>query len=234
MKVFNLSFFNERLDELKQEVETKGFCILKNYASKEEVADLLSFLGSKFKIDQDVRVSGNYYRNMPDIQRLDIGEFKSSSRFCRYFFTFPWNSGRGQELAKKLIQLTNKITNVPDAFHDEDADRFLTSFFIQYPVGGGFMSGHREYAIKSKADNAFVLYIPLTTKSKNFNTGGAFVYNRENEKICIDDFCEAGDLVIYDGSALHGVESIDIRSKPDLDTLSGRIIFVATTEYIRK
>ena len=52
------------------------------------VNKILSSLRKEFNFKKDIRKSGKYKPDMNDFQRLDIGDYSSSSRFARFFFKF--------------------------------------------------------------------------------------------------------------------------------------------------
>jgi hypothetical protein len=53
--------------------------------------------------------------------------------------------------------------------------------------------------------------------------GGAFV-ELDNERVSLEDYLELGDIAIYDGSTLHGVDEIDPHKNLVLDQISGRTV----------
>ena len=172
---------------------------------------------------------------MQDFQRLDLGEYPASYRFCRYFFFFPWNENENfTSVTNDLLSIRNLISNKPETFgmigRDEDVNRFSASYVIQYPSGGGFMSKHREYDMKEEGDNSYVVYIPLTTRGIDSKTGGAYAFN-DNEEINIDDFAQKGDLVIYRGDRYHGVHNIDSDKSPSISKVDGRLMLTTIINY---
>ena len=57
----------------------------------------------------------------------------------------------------------------------------------------------------------------------DFEQGGAFVDKNEDERVYLEDVLSPGDIAIYNGETVHGVEDIDPHRKLSLDTLNGRL-----------
>ncbi|HEY8154915.1 MAG TPA: hypothetical protein VII72_12375 [Myxococcota bacterium] len=229
----------ERIDEIRERTDRGGFAIVRGAFGKDVVASLRERIRRQFDPKADVRISGHYQRGWKDFQRLDLGEYVASSRFARYFFFFPWNGDAEIErVAADQIDIFNRLARKSAAFGsqtaaDSDPDRFRMSFAIQYPTGGGFMSRHREWTQREEGDKAYALYLALTTRGEDFDSGGAWV-ELDGQKVDIDAHVEAGDLVLYRGDHYHGVSGID-RDKPvALDRVCGRIMFTTTIKYFER
>ncbi len=226
----------ERIDEIREQTDRGGFTIVRGPFGKDVVARLRERIRRLFDPKADVRISGHYQRGWKDFQRLDLGEYTASSRFARYFFFFPWNRDPEIErVAADQIDIFNRLARKSSDFGsqtaaDGDPDRFRMSYAIQYPTGGGFMSRHREWTQREEGDKAYALYLALTTRGEDFDSGGAWV-ERDGQTVDIDAHVEAGDLVLYRGDHYHGVAGVD-RDKPVvMDRVSGRIMFTTTIKY---
>ena len=103
--------------------------------------------------------------------------------------------------------------------------------FHQYPKGGGFFRRHTDYVVKDVADEKstrfYQVVLTMSRKGVHFKQGGAFV-DVDGRRLCLDDVAEMGDIVVYDGRTVHGVEDIDPKEPLDLDTINGRIAGFAT------
>jgi hypothetical protein len=225
-----------RIDEIRERTDVAGFTIVRGAFREDVVAKLRERIRHVFDRGADVRISGHYERGWKDFQRLDLGEYTASSRFARYFFFFPWNDDAViEEVAWDQIDILNRLARKDSSFGsmtdlDSDPDRFRMSFAIQYPTGGGFMSRHREWTQREEGDKAYALYMALTTRGKDFEAGGAWV-EFDGERIDVDAYTQAGDLILYRGDQFHGVEGVD-RDKPVvLDQVNGRIMFTTTIKY---
>lgn len=101
----------------------------------------------------------------------------------------------------------------------------------QYPRGGGFMSGHRDALTRVVATEAGVTFaqpfLLMSEKGIDFHDGGAFV-DRSGERIFYEGGCRAGDIIAYDGQAMHGVGDVDPLAPLDMTTFSGRVVAFAS------
>ena len=80
---------------------------------------------------------------------------------------------------------------------------------------------------REKNTNFFQLVLTLSKKGDDFKTGGAFV-DREDQRFLIEDICQVGDVLIYDGRSFHGVEDIDENTRLDTSSVNGRVVAMAS------
>jgi hypothetical protein len=111
-------------------------------------------------------------------------------------------------------------------------DRYWTcSRLQQYPAGGGFMVPHRDmYAQAASAETGLAYYqvlLELTEKGRDFIDGGAYV-DLDEERVSYEEHCRTGDVIVYDGRSIHGVADIDPLRPLDLQSLSGRVVGMAS------
>ena len=62
----------------------------------------------------------------------------------------------------------------------------------------------------------------MSRKGEHYKEGGAFV-DVDGERIFLDDPSLPGEILIYDGRTVHGVEDIDPHEPRDLTTINGRL-----------
>jgi len=100
-----------------------------------------------------------------------------------------------------------------------------------YPAGGGFMGAHadtRGVSNLPKTAGAFIqLLLLLTEKGLDYKTGGAFV-ELDGKTIDSEFETQSGDVLVYDGSTIHGVADIDPTTVFDGTNLRGRAVALAT------
>jgi hypothetical protein len=100
-----------------------------------------------------------------------------------------------------------------------------------YPKGGGFMTAHRDTRAAANVEEVSGAYIQLvlllTEKGKDYRAGGAYIM-RGTRLIDTETESRAGDVLVYDGNSLHGVEDIDPESALTVSDLSGRAVALAT------
>lgn len=171
-----------------------------------------------------------------NFQKLSIGcargkhHLGSYGRLLRVFFNPLWQEDIYQmhDIFRQLIAVRNKLTGKPINFASDTIEEGLwtAARIHQYPVGGGFIQGHRDRtqaAVANQAQlNYYQVFAILSQKGEDFDSGGGFI-EHQGKRIIIDDYISPGDIVIYDGSTLHGVEDIDPHKVLDLDTVSGRL-----------
>jgi hypothetical protein len=223
------------MDKVRATIDERGYAIARGLVSKDDVAKFRGRVTELYDPTADVRISGAYQRGSRNFQRLDLGEYPSSSRFARYFFFFSWNDDRDfADIGRVQMTIFNKLTRQPDNFGfdgDDDDDRFRVSFVIQYPIGGGFMSKHREYSTKGD-DKAYVVYLALTTRGVDYQAGGAYI-DVAGETVDIEANVRAGDVVFYRGDMFHGVYGVD-RDKPvQMGEVCGRMILTTQANYFK-
>lgn len=93
------------------------------------------------------------------------------------------------------------------------------------------MTAHRDSRaaenLKGLSDSYIQLVLLLTEKGADYRQGGAYI-RRGRDAIDTEAGSLAGDVLVYDGNTLHGVEDID----PDLpftpSDLRGRAVALAT------
>ena len=171
-----------------------------------------------------------------NFQKLSIGcargkhHLGSYGRLLRVFFNPLWQEDIYQmhDIFKQLIAIRNKLMSKPINFASDTIEEGLwtAARIHQYPVGGGFIQGHKDRtqaAVANQAElNYYQVFAILSQKGEDFERGGGFIEN-EGKRIIIDDYISPGDVVIYDGSSHHGVEDIDPHKVLDLETFSGRL-----------
>jgi hypothetical protein len=224
------------IETIRAATDEAGFSIIKGMISKSLVGNYLECIRNTFDPNGDIRISGAYKRESQDFQRLDLGEFQSSTRFARYFFFFPWNDNFRQfdSISRPQMNIFNLLAGHSIDFGlstDSHSSRFRSTFVIQYPLGGGFMSKHREYSIE-KDDKAYVVYLALTTKGVEYSNGGAYVF--EGDKLIeIEEHVQASDIVIYRGDRFHGVSAIDRDKALNVSEVNGRMILTTQVNYFK-
>lgn len=224
----------DRIDSIRDTVDTIGFAIIRGSVSGGDIERYKGRVRHLYSPVSDVRISGHYQRGSKDFQRLDLGEYPSSSRFARYFFFFSWNENDQHflDINRAQMRIFNLLARQPSSFGlegDDDDNRFRVSFVIQYPLGGGFMSKHREHS-KVKDDKAYVVYLALTTRGIDYDKGGGYVVINDT-MTDIEEHVLASDLVVYRGDMFHGVNGID-RDKPVvLNEVCGRMILTTQVNY---
>lgn len=93
------------------------------------------------------------------------------------------------------------------------------------------MSAHRdEFAINIVSDKGldyFQVLLVMSRKGEDYHSGGGFVIC-DGKFIDIDQNTQLGDIIIYDGNTIHGVNTIDPDKILDMDHATGRLTAFAT------
>jgi hypothetical protein len=172
-----------------------------------------------------------------NFQKLRVGTLADRpevARLLRTFYNPLWADDIHDmhEIFRSLANVRNLILGKPVNFAvDMEEDGLWTSSRIhQYPVGGGFMSSHRDLSASSVAERHGLPYLQmllyLSEKGIDYERGGAYLEHADG-RIAVDDYCRMGDVLIYDGATVHGVEEIDPHKRLDLDSFNGRVVAFA-------
>ena len=88
------------------------------------------------------------------------------------------------------------------------------------------MGMHRDQTLtrvsKDANLNYFQIFIVMTQVGIDFERGGGFI-EFEGQRLFFEQYCELGDIVIYDSQTLHGVADIDPHRPLDLEQPTGRL-----------
>ncbi len=238
-EVNNMDSVYSIIDSVRSETDSQGFSIIRGAVSLNDVEKYKARVNNLFSKNQEIRISGSYQRGSTDFQRLDLGEYGASTRFARYYMFFPWNNDEVfSEINSHQINIFNLLSKKDSSFGSQSAAdpnprRFRMSFVLQYPIGGGFMSRHREFHGEEEGDKAYVVYLALTTRGEDFETGGAYV-ERDGKAVDIEQHIRKSDLVVYRGDMYHGVAGIDRHKPVQLGTPNGRMILTSIIKYFDK
>lgn len=229
------------LDDFFSAMQRETFACFRGIVSPEAIRSSLDLIRDRFDRSKDAPRLGHG----PDAVRsnfqklLSGGESRTGNddaRLFRAFYNPIWEDDIWglRDSFIELARVRNKIASLPLDFaidKIEDNGLWTASRFHQYPAGGGFFRRHTDYVVKDVADEKdtsfFQVVLTLTKKGEHFHDGGAFVDIGE-DRVCLDDYSEPGDIVIYDGRTVHGVEDIDPDVVLDLDTINGRLAGFAT------
>ena len=78
-----------------------------------------------------------------------------------------------------------------------------------------------------KNSNFYQIILNLTEKGIDYYKGGAFV-DTLKFRYMVEDNCELGDVLVYDGRTLHGVEEIDPNVVFNSNIFNGRLVAMAS------
>lgn len=225
------------LESLREAMERRTFACLRGIIPENDVRQALGVIEERFDHRRDHPPAGQPPSAVrTNFQKLNVGgESRSASnddaRLFRAFYNPLWEediySLRG--VFMKLAQVRNVIAGLPLDFAMDKIESnglWTAARFHQYPAGGGFFRRHTDYVVKDVADEQstsfYQVVLTMSKKGEHYEQGGAFV-DIDGERIFLDDSSIPGDIVIYDGRTIHGVEDIDPFKPLDLTTINGRL-----------
>lgn len=224
----------DNIKNIKKILKKKNLCIVKNFFYQNH-PKLFNIIKKKFLDMKERKISGPFIYKMRDFKRFDIGDRAKNPRFAKFLTFFEWNKN---ELFYQLLEPYIKLRNDICGYKKKQYEYFSTTKkkykwcdlirVIQYPVGGGFLHKHNDKD-PDNLDSQVNLLIPITSKKKGknskfktFSTGGLY-YIINKEKVNIEKFLKAGDLIFHNLNIDHGVNSIDDEKNLDLVSFNGRV-----------
>jgi hypothetical protein len=230
------------LDAFADAMGRRTYACIRGIVTEAEMRHAFERIVTAFDRRKDHPTSGQ----APDAVRRNFqllkvgGESRTASnddaRLFRAFYNPFWEDdvwGLHGPL-KKLARVRNRIAGLPIDFAIDGIEPnglWTAARFHQYPRGGGFFRRHTDYVVKDVADEKstrfYQVVLTMSRKGEHFHEGGAFV-DIGDKRVNLDDNALMGDIIIYDGRTVHGVEDIDPTAMLDLDTINGRLSGFAT------
>ncbi len=223
--------------EILDVLEKQSVVRISGLVDADEIGQSVAVLRSRFRRSDDHPSTGETPSQVQtNFQKLLVGSahgphyIGSCSRLVRTFYNPLWEADiYGMHgIFRTMIRLRNRLAGKPDDFATTNISEGLwtAARIHQYPRGGGFMSSHRDRTAAAASQrgglNYYQLLLVMSQKGLDFESGGAFL-EHDNQPILLEDTCKVGDIVIYNGSSIHGVATIDPHHLLDLDTISGRL-----------
>ena len=172
----------------------------------------------------------------PNFHRLNHDDERAHVRGCFHQFVFyPWNQdifGLFQ-IFENLFRLKNLITGNPaERFTGRHGEGGVVSrlAFQFYPSGRGFLNRHQD---PHGGHQLTVPTVCFSEKSRDFQSGGAFIEDADGSRHYLDDETSIGDVVFFDARLIHGVEIVDPGvARPWLDFVGRWTCLIATNKVI--
>ena len=175
-----------------------------------------------------------------NFQKLQVGGTKganSCARFLRMFYnpTFAHDIYGMHDIFRRLIVFRNNLYSLAPNFtvNGTEDGMWSASRINHYPKGGGFMAAHTDVGTANLSKNLGMeqyvqLILVMSIKGKDFMEGGAYIVEEDGTRNFYEDDFQLGDVVIYDGRVVHGVEEIDPMEPLDLNSFDGRHVALVT------
>jgi hypothetical protein len=229
-------------EELRQNLERHAVVCVRGLFDRAEIRRTYASIVAGFDAQNDRRHDpGDTDAVRRNFQKLQVGANSgvNSRRTLGRFMRMLYNPIFADDIYGmrahfiKLAEFRNRLYELPEAHAVTGTDDgyWTCSRLLQYPRGGGFMVPHRDmYAQVASRDAGLTYFQPLlllTEKGVDFKEGGAYV-EVDEERFYYEDFCQAGDVVVYDGRSVHGVADVDPYCDLDLARCSGRLVALAS------
>ena len=227
------------LEKLSFTLNTYSFAVIRGLIDPEHIVLAKSKLINLYASGSDHPATGeNPSDIMTNFQKLSIGGAEHSGvyrpRCMRTFYNPIWADNIYG--LRDTFVMAAKVRNIIYGFHQDFAvssvqDGFWTASRIHsYPAGGGFLVSHVDdiVPVVQKASGISRYFQPVIIMSKkgnevdcDFITGGGF-FELDKRRYYYEEEAQLGDLVIYSGATVHGVEDIDLHVPFDTRNPRGR------------
>jgi hypothetical protein len=229
-----------RRDAIAQTVREEGYAVIRGIVDRCTVRAKLPTLYRAADCG-DHRASSGV---APDEIRTNLrkwsigGHSKSQASLARFMLTL-YNPTFEEDIYglrsefNSLIMVRDALAARPPLTDDKLLpDRFNGCRVQIYPAGGGFMAAHVDSrAASNLPEDVGGVYIQLvlllTERGTDYQTGGAFVL-RDSAFVDSEGDSLSGDILVYDGSTMHGVADIDPSVGFNGLNLRGRSVAIAT------
>jgi len=225
-------------DEIMNEVKSKSFCIVRNFADRVTVAEAkheyldsmlsLEIHSPKQKFDP-MQLDEAPWRKLAIGSCTGSGEAYSQILQTTYFSERDGNYPALIKLFQLMIVFRNKMTAMRCDFGSNlKTDHFWNACRVHhYPQGGGHMSAHKDTLFPKmleKFDLPFLqIMMPLSNRYTDFSDGGGFIETKEGRRYFFEDADSCGSLVVFDGSTIHGVDDVDLDRVLSFTSQTGRV-----------
>lgn len=194
--------------------------IIESFFEKELIANIKKYLtniiNSSIPNYEKLNIGcKNFYRLNCNDQRSIVKTYSAQFNF------FPWNNDP-LDLFNKfniLFKIRDLTIKKDSAFQEPIDNEIIKRISIQfYPSGAGFMQPHSDPI----GEHQFgVVNVVLSQHKIDYQTGGLFFQSNVNERKIYPEYdCNIGDIIIFNGSLIHGVDLVD--QDVPLNIFSGR------------
>ena len=202
-----------------------NFILIKNAINEKYLNDLKEKLVNFSKTEPSsfhkmLEGCPNFHREIDE----DASKKYSVKSVRHSYYFFRWNKdlfnlyGTMNSIWSSIKHLggLDKDSFIKNTPKDGIVDRIQV---VQYPADTGYIEPHQHDPINQR----LIISVYMSRKSKDYNNGGTYFFNKENKAIEVEDSIEIGDVGIFYGSLKHAVSPVTINSNNNLNKkISGR------------
>ena len=216
-------FLDKKIRYIRNLVLDGNILVLKSAFPKKIIRGLFKKIYKDSKIPQKNKKMLEGIKNI--YYRSNSSGKGGYSTFDHNWYFFPWNKDKYgltdmvQKYFDRVIKFNNyKVetikTNTP---RDGIVQRF---HLLYYPLKKGHISAHKDPTNITK----ITCGIYITSFKDDYDEGGFYVLNQENNKEFVDHKINSGDLILFYNGLTHGVEKTLLKEniKKNKDKINGR------------
>lgn len=187
---------------------TNGYVIKTKFIPHEILDEIRNFWMKRFaKFNDPTRVTWAPYLGQPNTIGYSEDKFQCLYRACDFFWNEPID-GTTRNVCLIANELRNEILGDDPEYgtrYFDETGIFATASW--YPPGKGFMQAHTDGV--ATTEPLIHVLVPITFRGIDYQSGGAFLINRQGIKIDIESRLRPGDVLLYDASLKHGVDRVE-------------------------
>ena len=220
-------------DQITKDIQETGFKVYSNAIVTDVYDEIRTFWLDYFSKDQPHR----------EVARGDLllGEENFNSYTDKKFwslyrhFDFLWNEPTHQlttDIAIELHKIRNNALNLPVEYglnYNPECYGFYIS--TSYYPPNGMMTPHSDgFPDNKKKFQLLHFMLPITFQGQDYQDGGLVIYDKNDQKINVDEIMTPGSIIFYDGLFKHGVDKIIPYENKNI----GRLAMFAVPVYFLK
>ncbi len=224
-----------------RQVADTGYVILRGAIAPEAAAAIKTAFHETFDPRMDAPAIGTPAdAAQRAFQKLVIGGGSQRGyyvpRCVRVLYTPLWTEDvfQAHDALRTLARVRNRLLGRPldNAVDGLSGGLFTGARLQHYPAGGGFFAPHQDQVASTIARESgvaafFQLVLLITERGVDFDAGGAFV-DSAGVRLDLEAVARPGDVLVYDGRSMHGVDDVDPAITPDLTSPRGRLVAMAS------
>ena len=211
----------------------KQILIVKNFVNKKNCKKIITNFHSykKKKVKKVTRIIPGKTGDWHSTDNLNSVSALYKRRRVRNNFTVNLWSKRSFGEKKHLINMEKELSRISglkkkNVWNVNDL-YFIQGYIPHYPQGGGYIGPHSDVTFNVRNITAIML---LSEKGKDYKKGGLKV-KLKNRYINVDDYMEAGDVVVFSNIKKHKVDCIDPDvKKVGFKSSKGRWMMITTVQ----